>query len=191
MLRLRHDTSPAWAEAVLADFDAFLQDHAANERKASQSALVLASHHPRHVELVEAMLEVTEEELAHFREVWTMLRKRGLTLGHDAPDPYISRFFKALRRHDQAGYLLDRLLAFGIVEARGCERFTLLAEALPAGELRDFYAGLVASEARHHALFVRIAKSLFDPAEVDRRMDELLDAEAEVVRGLPIRSALH
>lgn len=186
-----YETPPAWSEAVLADLDAFLQDHAANERKAAQSALVLASHHPRQIALVEAMIGVAEEELAHFREVWALLRRRGLTLPQDAPDPYISRFFKHLRRHDHAGYLRDRLLAFGIVEARGCERFTLVAHALPPGELKTFYEDLVRSEARHHALFLRLARELCDPDDVERRLADLLVAEADVVRGLPVRAALH
>ncbi len=191
VLRLLYETPPAWTEAVLADFDAFLMDHASNERKAAQSALVLASHHPRHIALVEAMIEVADEELAHFREVWTLLRQRGLTLAHDQPDPYISRFFKQLRRHDHTGYLLDRLLAFGLVEARGCERFQCVADALPPGDLQVFYTRLVKSEARHHALFVRLAKDIFDPAVVDARLAELLVAEAEVARGLTVRAALH
>lgn len=175
----------------MADFGAFLQDHAANERKASQSALVLATQHPRHVELVDAMIEVIDEELLHFRQVYALLRARGLTLAYDAPDPYISRFFKALRKNDQEVYLLDRLVAFGIVEARGCERFKLVGDALPSGELKTFYTELVASEARHHALFLRLARGLFGEAAVDQRLDELLDAEATVIRGLPVRAALH
>ena len=40
MLRLRWQTPPGWFEVVQSDFVAFLQDHAANERKVSQSALV-------------------------------------------------------------------------------------------------------------------------------------------------------
>lgn len=191
MLRLRYDTPPAWAEAVLADFDAFLQDHAANERKAAASALVLASHHPKRIELVDAMVEVAEEELQHFRDVWAILKARALPLGADLPDPYMSRFFKQLRRHDHVDYLMDRLLAFGIVEARGCERFTLLAEALPPGAMKDFYRELVLSESRHHALFVRLAKLYFEPDRVEARLAELLEAEARVAAELPHRAVLH
>jgi len=191
MLRLRFDTPPEWTAAVLADLDTFLQDHASNERKAAQSALVLASHHPHRAALTAAMLEVAEDELGHFREVWTLLQARGKTLGPDAPDPYMARFLKHLRRGDRETYLLDRLLAFGLVEARGCDRFVALARALPPGELADFYARLVQSEARHHALFVRLAKDMFDPERVEARLDELLAFEAEVARGLDVRAALH
>ena len=37
MLRLRTKTPWEWTDVVLADFDAFLVDHAACERKASQA----------------------------------------------------------------------------------------------------------------------------------------------------------
>ena len=55
-MRLRLATSPAWTEAVLADFDAFLRDHAANERKASASALALVAHYPDRALLVEQLV---------------------------------------------------------------------------------------------------------------------------------------
>ena len=191
MARLLFATPEAWTETVLSDFGAFLQDHAANERKAAQSALVMAAQHPRHIAIVDAMIGVAEDELAHFRQVWGFLRARDLPLPSDAPDPYMQRFMKHLRRDDHDLYLLDRLLAFGLVEARGCDRFACLAAALPAGDLRDFYSELVASEARHHGLFVRLAKEHFDAAAVEERLDELVRVEAEVAKSLPLRAALH
>ena len=39
MLRLRTETGAEWLRTVLADLDGFLQDHGANERKASASAI--------------------------------------------------------------------------------------------------------------------------------------------------------
>ena len=40
-------------------------------------------------------------------------------------------------------YLLDRLLIGSLVEARGCERFGLIAQALPDGPLKHFTAPFV------------------------------------------------
>ena len=68
-MRLRIATSPAWTAAVLADLDAFLVDHAANERKASASALALVAHYPDRAELVERLIALSIEELEHFRAV--------------------------------------------------------------------------------------------------------------------------
>ncbi|MDP5054736.1 MAG: tRNA-(ms[2]io[6]A)-hydroxylase, partial [Congregibacter sp.] len=48
-------TPSAWTDVVLADFDGFLQDHAAAEKKASGMAVSMLSHYPDRPQLVEAM----------------------------------------------------------------------------------------------------------------------------------------
>ncbi len=191
MLELRHTTPASWTAVALGDLDAFLRDHAANERKVSGSALWLAVHYPDHEELVTAMIELAREELAHFQLVYQVLRERGHGLGQDYPDPYMGRMHRLMRKGVTREHLLDRLLAFAIVETRGCERFRLLADALPAGRLRDLYVNLVGAEARHHAIFLRLAKLYYPAAEVAAQLDRLLDGEAEITRALPLRPALH
>lgn len=191
MLRLRHATDPRWTDAVLADLDAFLSDHAHNERKVVGSALALAGHHPLRSDLVRAMTELAAEELGHFGQVHALLLARGATLGFDQPDPYAGPLNKLLRRRDVNEYLLDRLLVFAVVEARGCERFKLLADALPPGDLKEFYTELFRCEARHHGLFTGLAQQIFDRATVLARLDEILEAEGAIVARLPFRAALH
>lgn len=191
MLELRHATPPEWVQLACDDLDGFLRDHAANERKVSGSALWLAVHFPTHSELVDAMIDLAREELDHFKEVYGYLRRRGGGLGQDAPDPYMSRMHELIRKRVTRLHLLDRLLVFGVVEARGCERFRLMAEGLPEGELQAFYRGLVGSEARHHALFLRLARLYYPPPVVAERLDEILRVEAEISRSLPLRPALH
>jgi len=191
MFRLRTHTSAAWLAAVLGDFDAFLQDHAANERKASASAMTLAVHYPERRALVDAMVELAGEELEHFGQVYALLVGRGLTLGVDTADPYMSGLTRLMRKRHMEHFLLDRLLVFGIVEARGCERFETLAPALSDPTLRAFYAGLTRAEARHHGLFVRLAHATAPRTVVAARLDALLDAEAAIVAALPARAAVH
>lgn len=191
MFSLRHPTPPEWAAVAVADLDAFLRDHAANERKVSGAAVWLAVHFPDHDELVEAMIALAREELEHFQQVYERLRQRGAGLGQDAPDPYMTRMHELIRKRVTRHHLLDRLLVFGVVEARGCERFRLLEEALPEGELRRFYAELVRGEARHHALFLRLARRYYPADVVSQRLEEILTAEAEIARTLPLRPALH
>ena len=58
---LRFATPPAWTEAVMADFDSFLLDHAAAEKKASGRAISMLSHYPDRVELVAAMADLAIE----------------------------------------------------------------------------------------------------------------------------------
>ena len=189
-MRLRVATSSAWVAAVLADFDAFLLDHAACERKASSSALSLVAHYPDRRELVSRCIELALEELEHFRLVAEWVARRGLVLGPDRKDPYMRELARLFRRGSDA-YFLDRLLTAGVAEARGCERFGRVAAALPAGELRDFYRELARAEVRHQDLYIDLARRYFDPEDVDARLDEVLDAEARVLGDLPIRAALY
>jgi tRNA-(ms[2]io[6]A)-hydroxylase len=191
MLRLRSATTGAWLDAVRGDVDGFLADHAANERKVSASAMQLAVQHPERHALVDAMVALAQEELGHFARVYALLRARGRGLAQDAPDPYMGALFRVMRRADVDEFLLDRLLVFGVVEARACERFGLLAEGLPDASLRHFYADLTRAEARHHALFLRLADAIAPRAAVAARLAEVLDAEARIVAALPARAALH
>ncbi len=191
MLRLRHATPEAWKDTVRADLTGFLRDHAHNERKVAGAALQLATHNPHRSELVRAMIELAQEEIEHFRQVHELLLARGEHLGHEERDPYMGEMHKLLRRGDTDAYLLDRLLAFGIIEARGCERFRMAAEALDPDPLAAFYWELVRCEARHHQAFVAWARTYFGDAAVDARLDELLDAEAVIAAALPLRAALH
>lgn len=191
MLRLRTPTTDTWLATVLADLDGFLQDHGANERKASASAVLLAVHYPERRALVDAMVELAREELEHFAQVYGVLTRRGLSLGVDSPDPYMGALTRLMRKGHALHFLLDRLLVFGIVEARGCERFEILSHALPDAELRAFYAELTRAEARHHGLFVRLAYTIAPRAEVNARLDALLDAETAIIAELPVRAAVH
>jgi tRNA-(ms[2]io[6]A)-hydroxylase len=191
MLRLRTDTSDAWVEAVAANIDAFLADHAANERKVSGSAMRLAVQYPERRPLVDAMVGLAREELDHFVRVYELLVARGAGLVQDVPDPYMGAMRALMRKRDIEEYLVDRLIVFGVVEARACERFTLLGRTLPDPALRDFYRRLARAEARHHGLFLRLAHRYAPCRAVVDRLNEMLDAEAEIVASLPIRAALH
>lgn len=191
MFRLQCETPSLWLRIVLHDFDSFLQDHAANERKVSASALKLVVQHPERTELVEALIELAREELEHFQQVYTALRARGRGLAQDAPDPYMGALGQVMRRRVTEEYLLDRLLTFAVVEARACERFDLLADALPAGPEQDLYRHFTRAEARHHGTFTRLARAYFPQSIVEARLDEIVAAEAQIIATLPLRAALH
>ena len=174
--------------AVRADLPSFLIDHASCERKASALALSLVSHYPDRPDLVREMIALAQEELEHFRQVHELLEERDLRLGRDVKDAYVGGLLAELRQGSEP-YFLDRLLIAGIVEARGCERFRILGDGLPPGPLSSFYVNLARAEARHHALFVRLARQYFNEHEVQRRLTELLTREAEIVRSLPTRGS--
>lgn len=190
MLRLLTKTSSLWIDVVLADFDAFLVDHAACERKASATALKLVSHYSDRTALVRELIPFAQEELEHYAQVMGIILERGLASRPDEKDPYVGALMKLIQRGPDR-YFLDRLLILGVVEARGCERFGMVADALDPGPLKDFYIEITRSEARHHGLFVRLAREYFAADVVQRRLDELLDAEAKIVDRLPLRPAVH
>ena len=187
---LRYTTPSAWTDAVMADFGSFLLDHATAEKKASGMAISMLSHYPDRTELVSAMADLAIEELTHYREVIKWIHQRGLTIGPDQKDPYVV-IFRASIRQGRDVYLLDRLLTASIIEARGAERFALVAAALQPGFLKKFYQSIARSEERHFELFLDLAHKYFDRDTIEQRWDELLDVEAGIVAALPIRAALH
>jgi tRNA 2-(methylsulfanyl)-N6-isopentenyladenosine37 hydroxylase len=189
-MHLKVSTSPKWVATVLADFDSFLLDHAACERKASATALNFVAHYPDRKELVAAMIDLAREELEHFALVHQRIAERGLILASDTKDPYVGHLAREYR--DGSGpYFLDRLLVAGIVEARGCERFGLIAAALEQGPLKDFYRGIARSEVRHKDVFLNLARVYFRAPEIEARLADLLEIEARVVNELPLRAAVH
>ena len=119
-----------------------------------------------------------------------LTQAKGLTLLPAEKDLYVQKMLKEIRR-GPAEYFLDRLLIAGIIESRGCERFGMVAEALPAGALQDFYREITRAESQHGALFYRLARTYFDSAEAANRQEELLVRESEIVQTLPIRPVVH
>ncbi len=187
---LKCKTSPKWIEAVMADFDSFLIDHAANERKASTLAMSMVVHYPDKDDIVREMIDLAMEEMAHFREVIKIMLKRGLQQIPDKTNFYIGSFMQAMRKNPEH-YLLDRLLMFSIVEKRGAERFGIVGEALSEPKIKDFYQRLAAAEYRHYELFISLAYNYYSEDVVKKRLDELLQIEADIVSQCPFKAAVH
>jgi tRNA-(ms[2]io[6]A)-hydroxylase len=190
MFKLRIDTDPEWATYILGEMDAFLLDHAACERKAAATGSKLALKYADRLELVEAMQEFVAEETQHFEQVCALLESRGLKFEGRIKDPYAIGLRKMLRSGEPE-QLLDRLLLCATIEARSCERFELLLNVMQEGPIKELYLELTRSEARHRGLFVRLAKLYFPPKDVDARLDEFLDYEADLIETLPLRPAVH
>ena len=184
-MELRYATPDAWLDAVFADFDTFLADHASCEKKASGMALSIAAHYPDRPRLLRAMADLAVEELVHYRDTVHWLQERGATPTADTKDPYVHQL-SALIRRGQDVYLHDRLLVAALVERRGNERFGLIADHLEDVPLQRFYRRITASEANHWRLFLDLAGS-YDHGF----LDHLLEREAEIIAGLPPKPALH
>ena len=188
---LKVSSKQEWVDAVMQDFDSFLQDHADCERKASGMALSLVAKYPNRTEIIPELIDTSVEELEHFRDVYEIMQKRGLQLNHSIPkDVYIQQLI-GLCRDGREERFMDRLLLASLVETRGAERFKLVCEALSDEELKQFYHRLWASEARHGEVFVRMALNYFNEEPVYSRLEEMKEQEAEIIDKLEIKAALH
>lgn len=188
--QLASETDPDWVNVILENFDAFLIDHASCERKAMAYAMSVIVKYPDRTAIIPDLLQVAQDELDHFRDVLELMDKRGLQMAADEPDPYVNQLIK-LCRHGRDERLLDRLLVASVIETRGAERFRIISEALEDSELKQFYRDLWATEARHGDVFKKMALNYFDENEIDRRNQEIIEAEAEIVAGLEWRPSLH
>ncbi len=183
-------THPDWVNVVLADFDAFLQDHAHCERKASALAMSLVVKHPDRTRILLTLIALAQEELEHFRQVYELMVSRGLELVKDIQDPYVNQLM-ACMRHGREPRFLDRLLVSSLVECRGAERFGIIANALDDESLKAFYTALWKAETKHGHQFVDMALKYADPQTTQTRLRELAEQEAEIVQRLEWRASLH
>lgn len=180
MLHLASTTDPGWLPRAEAHLDEVLLDHAHCEKKAAGAAVKLLFAYPHHRFLQEPLAELAREELEHFQQVLEILDGRGATYKTIRPSPYGMALHAQVRR-DEPGRLLDLLCISALIEARSCERFQLLAEGVADAAVRALYGSLLASEARHHGLYVELASRLVGRAEAEARLAELAVHEAEVI----------
>jgi tRNA-(ms[2]io[6]A)-hydroxylase len=157
-----------------------LVDHAHCEKKAAGVAMNLLFSYVDNAPLARAMTEIVTEELDHFRQVLALLERRGIPLRKLSPSSYGSRLHELVRRQEP-DRAVDRLLVAGLIEARSCERFSVLADHVADEELATFYRSLFESEARHHSTYVRLACGFMPEEAVRQRLHELAAAEAEIL----------
>ena len=183
-------THPDWVNAVFADFDAFIQDHANCERKASALAMSLVVKHPERTRIVPALIALAQEELEHFRQVYALMESRDLGLVKDTQDPYVNQLMACMRHGCEARFL-DRLLVSSLIECRGAERFGIIAAALEDESLKAFYTSLWKAETKHGHQFVDMALEYEDADITAARLQELAEQEADIVQRLEWRASLH
>jgi tRNA-(ms[2]io[6]A)-hydroxylase len=180
MLSLQSPSTSRWLAQVDTGLDEILVDHAHCEKKAAGVAMNLLFSYVDHVELARALTEIVNEELEHFRLVLDLLERRGIRFRKLSPSRYGQRLHERIRR-EEPDRAVDRLLVAGLIEARSCERFSLLADHAADAELRSFYRGLFESEARHHATYVRLAAGFAPEEAVRQRLHWLAAEEAAII----------
>lgn len=192
MLGLKLPTDPRWVDIAEKNIEEILVDHAYCEQKAASTAISLIVGFPEKTALVKEMIALSREEMGHFHMVHEKLLERGYVLGRERKDHYVialQKFFPAGGSRET--HLVHKLLIAALIEARSCERFRLLSEHIADEDLAEFYRRLMISEANHYTLFLKFAREYGDREEVDRKWKELLDYEAEIMKGLGTSETMH
>lgn len=192
MLGLKLPTDPRWVNIAEKNIDEILIDHAHCELKAASTANSLIMSFPEYSDLVTEMVSLVKEEMSHFKMVHDRLLKRDIKLGHDRKDVYVNNLLKFFQKGgSRTTQLVHRLLYAALIEARSCERFRLLSENIKDQELAKFYRDLMASEANHYTLFLGFARKYGDREEVDKKWNDLLEFEAELMKNLGTQETIH
>src|SRR4051794_16313442 len=194
-LPLRYRTPASWAAGVLERPLELLNDHAHLEKKAATNALELLNRWPESSppeNWVTAMTAVARDEVEHLAVVTRLLARRGGKLTKSHSNPYASALHQLVRKGRGTEELVDRLMISSLIEARSCERFKLLAEAVQDdAELRKLYRGLWASEHGHYLSFIQLAEELQPQGVVAKRWSEMLDSESQIIQSQPPGSRMH
>lgn len=181
MLNLQERTRSAWFDSIVDDLDLILIDHAHLEKRAASTALSMVFRYTGRPGLARKLGLVVQEEMDHFVRMLDILDARDVELRRLEPAPYASLLVKEMRDHEPAKFL-DKLLVAALIEARSCERFSILSEEVDDPELAAFYAELFEAEANHHTLYTGLARQYFPADEVKERLRQLAHLEVEALR---------
>ena len=192
MLHLKLETDPRWATIAEENIEEILTDHAWCEQKAATNAITIITHNSQYEDLVTELLELAKEELEHFQMVHDIIKKRGYKLGRERKDSYVNALYKFMNNGgNHLQRMIDRLLFSAMIEARSCERFKVFSENLEDPELSDFYKELMVSEANHYTTFLGFARIYQDRNIVDKKWQDLLNYEAELMKKRGTKPKVH
>ena len=169
-----------------------MTDHAWCEQKAATNAITIITLNSEHEDLVTDLLALAKEELEHFQMVHDIIKQRGYKLGRERKDSYVNELYKFMNKGgSRVQSMVDRLLFSAMIEARSCERFKLLSKEIKDPELSKFYHDLMISEAGHYTTFIGFARKYGKEVDVDKRWQELIDFEAEVIQNYGKSETIH
>ena len=192
MLGLKLPTDPRWVNVVEENIPEILTDHAYCEQKAASNAISVIIRFPEYPDVVDAMVEISREEMEHFGMVHQKMKERGIQLGWERKDPYVADLAKFMKKGgSRIMQFVEAMLFAAMIEARSCDRFRLLAEQINDEDLRSFYRELMISEANHYTTFLGFARKYGTGVDVDQRWQEFLHYEAEIIQNYGKRETIH
>ena len=192
MLSLKSASSDRWLTQVDQNLSEVLIDHAHCEKKAASCAMNLIFAYVEHRELCEDMTEIVNTELRHFHRVLDLLDRRNIRFRRLKPSPYGPELTTHIRKPDPER-AIDRLLVAGLIEARSCERFGLLADHFDGAdpELSEFYRSLYESETGHNKTYLKLAFAFGPEQMVRERLDQLSEIENTIISQSSELARLH
>ena len=173
-------TPASWLEAATQNIPILLIDHANCEKKAASTALNLMYRYVDRPELLLQLSKLAREELRHFEQVVTLIKKKNLDYNQLSSSRYAGELRKSVRTYEPAR-LLDMLIVSAIVEARSCERFASLAPHLE-NELSRFYTELLKSEERHFRIYLDLAELISGGVSLEDRVQFFLEEDRRLVQ---------
>lgn len=193
LLGLRLATDERWAKLCENNLGEVLNDHAWCEQKAASNAISTLTRYPMHIDLVKALSAIAIEEMQHFEMVVEKMEERGFELKQECKDSYVGDLAKYILTSggSRQNQLVNRMLFSAMIEARSCERFRLLTEKLTDPDLVEFYRELMISEAHHYTTFLGFARKYGGDIDVDKRWQDFLDAEAEIIKRYGVEETMH
>lgn len=192
MLGLKLATDPRWVNIVETNIEEILSDHAWCEQKAATNCITIIINNSEKPELVSALLDISREEIEHFKMVHDLILERGLEFGRERKDSYVNELVQFMKKGaSREVALVDRLLFSAMIEARSCERFKVLSENIKDEKLAKFYRDLMISEAGHYTTFLGFARKYGEGIDVDKRWKEWLEYEAKVIASYGKHESIH
>ncbi len=193
-LPLLYETPALWAEQVLREPMALLNDHAHLEKKAATNALELLTRWPEPnppEHWVKSMTTIARDEVEHLAVVTRAIARRNGRLAKYHRNDYAGSLHKLVRRGEGPLDLMDRLMVSALIEARSCERFELLSRNCPDQELQELYASLWASENGHYRIFIDLARTMNPTEAVEARWAQMLQDESRIIEEQPPGPTMH
>lgn len=192
MLGLKLATDPRWVNIVESNIEEILTDHAWCEQKAASNAIYIIINNSEKEELVTEMTRIALEEMEHFQMVHNIIKEKGLTLGRERKDNYVSDLVKFAKKDGSRNdALVERLLFAAMIEARSCERFRVLSLNIKDIPLAQFYHELMVSEAGHYTTFIKFAKQYSEKIDVDKRWQEWIEFEGSIIGNYGKNETIH
>ena len=187
---LINKTTDDWIDLAISNPMEILLDHAHCERKAAGVALQLMFRYVSEPGLSEVLSPLAREELEHFERVLSILNARGKKLQKLASPPYGATLTKNICK-DEPLRMLDSFLVAGLIEARSHERMKLLSIHSPDLEIRNLYADLLKSEAKHFGIYWKLADERFERNLLTSRLEELAKVESDALLKIHHQPRMH